>query len=172
MRASRMLLASLLISIVAWILFTWPLPKYAASGIPASSRNPEHLAARYMVPGDHLQLLYRFWLFHDMLRGQTPFFHNVYEFNRGDDEETHKPGSYYAPFSLVYAVLAEGLNRAAAWNMTGLMSLWLTYLFTWMLANRYTREPWAAAIAALVELLFPYRFENLLGGSPMGFAMI
>ncbi len=167
-----MLLASLLISIVAWILFTWPLPKYAASGIPASSRNPEHLAARYMVPGDHLQLLYRFWLFHDMLRGQTPFFHNVYEFNRGDDAETHKPGSYYAPFSLVYAVLAEGLNRASAWNITGLMSLWLTYLFTWMLANRYTREPWAAAIAALVGLLFPYRFENLLGGSPMGFAMM
>jgi len=167
-----MLLVSFLISLAAWVFFTWPLPKYAASGIPASSRNPEQLAARYMVPGDHLQLLYRFWLFHDMLRGRTPLFHNVYEFNRGDDAETHKPGSYYAPFSLIYAVLAGGLNRAAAWNITGLLSLWLTYLFTWMLANRYTRAPWAAAIAALAGLLFPYRFENLLGGSPMGFAMM
>ncbi|MGD9874686.1 MAG: hypothetical protein AB7T27_10550 [Kiritimatiellia bacterium] len=163
--------ASLLITLVVWMIFTWPLPRFAASGIPATHHRSDTPAERIMFPGDHLQLLYHFWMLGDMLGGKTPLFHNVYEFNAGDDAARFEPGAYYAPFSLAWALLNAACSRALAWNLTGLLSLWLTAFFTWMLASRYTRRWPLAALAALIGIALPYRWVSLLGGSPTGFAM-
>lgn len=163
--------ASLLITLAVWMIFTWPLPRFAASGIPATHHRSDTPAERIMFPGDHLQLLYHFWLAGDMLLGQTPAFHNVYEFNMGDDAARFEPGAYYAPFSILWALLNVPFTRALAWNLTGLFSLWLTAFFTWMLAARYTPRWPLAALAAFLGLALPYRWVSLLGGSPTGFAM-
>jgi len=81
----RLLLYTVAVTLGVWFIFSWPLPRYAAEGIPAAHERVEEQAVRYMIPGDHLQLLYYFWVFGDMIRGETPWFYNLYEFNTGDD---------------------------------------------------------------------------------------
>ena len=163
---------SLAISLVVWGIMSWPLPTRLFEGIPSSSHNVEKGAVRTMIPGDHLQLLYHFWLAGDMAFGPTPVFYNLYEFNTGDDAARYRPKSYYVPFSLVYALLARLAGRAFGWNATGFLALWLTYLATWRLVRRYTRSEAAAAAFSLVSILLPIRWISLLGGSPAGYAMM
>lgn len=158
-------------TLAIWLVFSWPLPRYVTTGIPSSSQNIEAGAERRMMPGDHLQLLYHYWLASDMLAGRTPWFHNVYEFNTGDDAERYRLHPHYAPMSWVYGLFATVLSRAAAYNLTGLVSLGLTVALTWWLARRYTSEPAWAVAAALLAILIPYRWAQLLGGSPAGHAM-
>ena len=63
-------------------MFTWPLPRHVLTAIPFAARadGPSHTQ---MAAGDHLQLLYNFWLFADTLAGHTPWGYNLYEFNAG-----------------------------------------------------------------------------------------
>ncbi|MEI6972438.1 MAG: hypothetical protein WCL44_13095, partial [bacterium] len=163
----------LFLALLVWAVFTWPLPRHITEGIPASASASCGSRARSMISGDHLQLQYRFWLFHDMLRGESPWLSNIYEFNTGpDDKAVIKPGSWYFPFSLVYAAFAQAGGRALAWNLTGLLSLLMTFVFTRSLVRRYVQSEWIAIPAALLAIAIPYRYEALLGGSPAGFAMM
>jgi hypothetical protein len=124
-----------------------------------------------MAPGDHLQFLYYMWLFSDFITGGTPFFYNLYEFNVGDDAARYRPGPYYLPYSLAFALFYQFGNRAIAWNAVSLLALWAACWFTWLLARRYTRSDGVAAVGALLALLFPYQWVQLFGGSPAGFGM-
>ena len=82
MKILREGIASLLITLAVWMLFSWPLPRDLFTTIPYNAANVEDAQViRQMEPGDHLQLMYHFWLFKDMLTGHTPWFHNLYEFN-------------------------------------------------------------------------------------------
>ena len=159
------------ISLVVWAFFSWPLPKHVLTGIPSSDRNVEKYNMRTMISGDHLQLLYHFWLAGDMVRGETPFLHNPYEFNAGDDAARYKPDPYYVPFSLVYAAGAWLGGRAFGWNFAGFISLMLTFFLTWQLVRRYVDREWVAVLGALIGVTMPYRWITLLTGSPTGFAM-
>ena len=166
------MLGSLAITLAVWGAFSWPLPRFLRHGIPMSSQNVEQGHVRAMLPGDHLQLLYHFELARDMVAGRIPWFHNVYEFNTGRDEDRYRPGAYYAPFSLPYALLASLGGRAFAWNVTGLLSLWLTTLGTLWLLRRYTTNTGAMFLGTLAAIALPFRWVNLLGGSPSGLAMM
>lgn len=151
--------------------FSWPLPRYVGSGIPAAAhRTPADI--QNLIPGDHLQFMYYCWLAGDMLAGKTPLFYNLYEFNTGNDRERYEPDAYYIPFSLIYSASAWLGGRAFGWNLTGFISLWLTYLLTWLLARRWTRNELVAVAAALLGIVLPFRWINLFGGSPAGFAMV
>ncbi len=161
----------LLVCLTVWTVFSWPLPLHVTSGIPFSSRSTEKHRVRDMVPGDHLQLLYHFWLAGDMAHGKTPWMHNPYEFNTGQDAERREPGAYYLPFSAVYAVISWLGGRALGWNGSSLLSLMVTYLVTCQLVRRYADGDWTSAVAALISITLPYRWITLLGGSPTGFAM-
>lgn len=152
----------------AWL--SWPLPLHFTRGIPAAA-HPAPSSVQPTVPGDHLQLLYHFWLAGDMLAGRTKPFYNLYEFNTGDDRERFMPGSYYVPFSLLYAAGAALAGPAGGWNLASFISIWLTLLFTWLLARRFTGNWRIAALAALAGMCLPFRWINLFGGSPAGFAM-
>ncbi|MCF7838955.1 MAG: hypothetical protein K9N49_10035, partial [Candidatus Marinimicrobia bacterium] len=163
---------ALLLTVVAWCGLAWPLPLDLTRGIPASARHAGPQTRRYLVPGDHLQLLYHFQLVAGFMRGDPPLFYNLYEFNTGDDEARYLPGKYYAPFSVVFGALAPLAGAALAWNLLGLLALWLTLWFTWLLVRRLAPEPWIAWPAALVALLLPYRWITLAGGSPTGLAML
>lgn len=164
-------LAALGFTVGLWACFTWPLPAELGRAIPASHDGGGVPAVRETIPGDHLQLLYHFTLAQDMMTGRIPWMHNVYEFNLEGDDSRKEPGTYYAPFSLVFALLAGVTGPAAAWNLAGLLGLLLTAWLTYLLARRYTPYRAAAWLAAAVAVLWPYRWINVLGGSPTGFAM-
>ena len=165
--AGGLLLAGLLL----WAVVAWPLPRLFSEAIPCTNLNTEPQAVRPIVPGDHLQLLYHFWLGLDAISGHSPLFHNVYEFNRGDDAARLQPDLYFLPFSLVYAALAPFAGHAAGWNAAGLASVLLGVLALGLLARRFTDSRGAAALAALVAATFPYGWITLFTGSPTGFAM-
>ncbi len=160
------------VSLLAWGLFSWPLPLHVSEAVPLSAKDTEANGIRRMVEGDHLQLMYHFWLFDDMLKGQTPWFHNVYEFNLGDDAARYHFSSYYVPFSLFFSMGYGIGGRACGWNLAGFLAVWISYWLSWLLARRYTREGWLAWVAAAIMLIFPFRWISLLGGSPMGYAMM
>lgn len=172
MSAQRRFLISLAVSLLVWAVYSWPLPLQVSHAIPSSAQNTEPRHVRTMIAGDHLQLLYQFWLAGDMIRGKTPLFHNLYEFNTGADSDRYQFRTHYLPFSFVYLLGELAGGRAFGWNFAGFISLWLTYYLTWLLIRRYVRDDGIAAAAALVGLAFPFRWINLLGGSPMGYAMV
>ncbi|MDD5678644.1 MAG: hypothetical protein PHW60_11765 [Kiritimatiellae bacterium] len=161
-----------LLSLAIWLAFSWPVPRLLTNGIASSGRNIEAFQRRAMIPGDHLQFIYHFWLFSDTLAGHTPWFHNLYEFNTGDDSERRAVTTYYLPFALVFALCAQIGSLALAWNLTGFIAIWITFLATFLLARRYADDcgiPW---IAALLAVAFPYHWYALLGGSPTGLGMM
>lgn len=172
MKHAKILLYSFIITLFLWGIVSWPVPKYAFTGIPASHHTSEANNARVMVAGDHLQFLYHLWLAHDTFSGNTPWFYNLHEFNLGDDEERKSTSMrYYLPFSLFYSAGAIGGNHAFGWNFMGFVSLWITLVFTWLLALRYTKNTLWAMICACISIIFPYRWFTLMGGSPTGLAM-
>lgn len=168
----RPLLFSTAIVTVVWALFAWPLPRHATTGIAYTSRLIDTPRVRHMVAGDHLQLLYHFWLAGDILRGQTPWMSNPYQFNMGIDAADRDLSDYYYPFSVVFAIGDMLLGHAFGWNLTGWLTLVLTFFFTWRLARRYSGGEWSAAAGALLGVILPYRWITLLGGSPTGFDMV
>jgi len=170
-RKRNVLAITLVVTAVCWTAFTWPLPAHVHRGVPVSARAPGPRVGT-MIPGDHLQLMYHFWLLSDMIEGSTPFFYNLYEFNTGDDSERFWPYHYFVPFSLLYTLMAKVGGRAWGWNLTSFVTLWFTYFFTWLLVRRFVADNRIAALLGLMGLVFPYRLDALLGGSPMGFAML
>ena len=159
-----------LITLVA-LLLSWPLPPYAAQGIPYGARNPEHPPIRYNIAGDHLQLIHHFELVYDMLTGKIPWFHNVYEFNVAGDPGTYRPGAYFLPLSGVYAILRLLMDRPLAYNLTWIFSLWLSVLFTWAWLSAFSKDRIAICLGILIALLVPFRWFSLFSGSPAGMAV-
>jgi hypothetical protein len=126
-----------------------------------------------MQAGDHLQLLYHMRLAQSTFAGDTPLFYNLYEFNLGDDEACRSDGMrYYLPFSLFFTLAASIGGPAAGWNFMWMMSLWISFVFTWILLRRYTDDKAWAFICSALAIIFPYRWFSLMGGSPSGLAMI
>lgn len=171
-RRGHTLLLSLLITLIIWTIFSWPLPKYVHHAIPGGAypRAPQ-ATIEPMAPGDHLQLLFNFWLFADTLAGHTPWGENRYEFNAGEGRELRYPDPYFLPMTLVYALGQWIGGEAFGWNLTGIVSLWLTYWFTWALLKRFTRDPWITGLLCALAIAWPYRWVALCGGSPTGFSM-
>ncbi len=154
-----------------WACMTRPLICHFGSAIPYNERrNPETSAVSEIVPGDHIQLLYHFWLCRDMIAGKTPAFSNVYEFNTGDDGARRQFDPYYIPFSIVYALVSPLFGHAAGWNAAGLFAVLVGLFGFFALSRRYAGSDAVAIIVAVVAAAFPYRWITLLGGSPTGFA--
>ncbi len=158
-------------AIVLALVISWPLPRFAASGIPYAARNPEQPPARYDIAGDHLQLMYHFDLVREMITGRIPWFHNPYEFNWEGDTQTFRPDAYFLPYSGIYALLSIPLGQAVAYNLTWLLSVWLTALFAWAWLARFTTDRIAIAMGVLMILLLPFRWLSIFGGSPAGIAL-
>jgi len=163
---------SVLVVLVIWMFFSWPVPRYLGEGISSSSLNLEKGSTRAMIPGDHLQFLYQFWLTGDTLKGNTPLFINPYEFNVGNDADGAFRGTYYVPFSLFHA-LGEGIGgRAFGYNFNQLITMWIMFFFTWLLVRRYSRDDWVSLGAAVVGLSLPYSWITMFDGSPTGLTMM
>ena len=167
---TRLLL--LLGGLMIWSWITWPLPRHLGRAIPWTDRLHEGGArVRELVPGDHLQLYYHFWLTRDMLAGHTPPFRPDYEFNMGGASPRRRFDPHYLPFSLVYAASAPAVGGPAAWNLAGLASVLLGLFGAFRLVLRYADSRATAIGIALLVTAFPYRWITLLGGSPTGYGM-
>lgn len=161
----------LVLTLAVWTLFSWPLPGHIRDAIPSSAYNVEADHGRTMIPGDHLQFLYNFWLASDSL-GQH-FLNDVYEFNTGEPMPLRIPTlTCYFPFPLLFTPLSALAGQAAGWNLTALISLWLTFVFTRKLLRRYTPHTLLATLGALIAIMLPYRWITLLDGSPTGLTMM
>lgn len=159
-------------SVLIWAAATWPAAKEFGRAIPFTNWNHTTQTVHPLTAGDHLQLLYHFWLGVDAAEGRSPFFTNVYEFNTGDDGDRGLPGFYYLPFSAVYGAVAKGWGQAAGWNAAGAASALTGLLFLVLLARRWAGgNAWAGLAAGLVAGTMPYRWVTLLCGSPTGFGM-
>ena len=171
-RKQRLNLSLLVGGLALWAFMTWPLPRHFGSAVPCTIRREQDApAVRDIVPGDHIQLLYHFWLCRDMLAGRTPAFSNVYEFNTGDDAARRKFDPYYIPFSLVYAAVSAPFGHAAGWNAAGLFAILLGLFGFFHLARRFSDSDAAAFVCAIIASAFPYRWITLCSGSPTGFAV-
>lgn len=155
------------------LVLSWPLAQFAGRGIPSSAQNIEQPAWRYAIHGDHLQLLYHFDLMGDMLAGRVPWFQNPFEFNVGQDEDRFRPSAYFFPMSAIYAGF-RGLtnNQALSWNLTWMLSVWLSALFMWGWLRGFTKDPIALTLGVLLSLLLPFRWISIFGGSPAGMALL
>ena len=166
------IIATLILGMILWAVVTWPLPKHFGEAVPYSEKRAEgEPAVTAFVPGDHIQLMYHFWLCRDMIAGKTPAFSNVYEFNTAGDREKFKFDTYYVPFSLVYALVSPLFGDAAGWNAAGLFSHLLGLAGFFLLAFRLCKSPLLAAGLAVTASAFPYKWISLICGSPTGFAM-
>lgn len=164
-------LITLALGMIVWAIITWPIPTNFTKAVPyAEWRESNEPAITSMVPGDHIQLLYHFWLCRDMLAGKTPAFSNVYEFNTKGDEDRFKFDTYYIPFSLVYAITSPLLGHAAGWNAASLFSHLLCLLGLYLLARRLTHSELLSTAIAVALSAFPYRWITIISGSPTGFA--
>lgn len=161
---------STLLTLVVWLVFSWPLPLYVTKGIPSSSSNTELKSYRAMMPGDHLQMLYHHWLVSDQIAGKTPFWYNLYEFNTGDDAALKYVGGDYYPMGLVFALGERMAGQAFGWNLMGLLSLFITTWFSFLLLQDMIRNKALLVLLSVFPVLIPYRWTMLLGGSPTGYA--
>lgn len=171
-RPTERWLLVLLLTALVWIWFTWPLPKHLLSGIPCAGYSVERNPVRAMVAGDHLQLMYHFWLLGDMIRGDTPWFNNCYEFNTGADDASFRPHPFFIPFSLAYVAGERLAGRAFGWNLAGFLSLLFALHFLWRLARRFTDSDRVALAAAVPAFVIPYLWFSLMDGSPTGLGMV
>lgn len=171
MKKSKTALVLLAGALLIWTSVLWPIPRFFGKAVPYTERRAGNVpAVSELVPGDHVQLLYHFWLCRDMISGKTPAFSNIYEFNTGDDEARRHFDPFYVPFSLVYAAVSPLFGNAAGWNAAGLFSVLLGVFGLFALARRFTSSDAVALGTALVLSSFPYRWITLICGSPTGFA--
>ena len=155
-----------------WAVFFCGLPAQMGRCMPFTAHHVgANVETRSLVPGDHIQLLYHFWLTREMVAGRTPFFHNLYEFNTGDDQARWEFDPGYIPFSLVYAAVSEVGGHALGWNVAQLVAVLTAFFFLYGLGARYSRDRWTALAGATLAMCLPYQWVVLAGGSPTGFGM-
>lgn len=164
---------ALVVTVVLWRVFfpTLSTPSRISSSVPCSvlSDDPTPIA---MASGDHLQLLYHLGLLDDYLRGDIPWFSDLWEFNTSDAERRPRPDPCYAPAAGPFLVLRRlGASDALAWNLDHFLFLFVGTLFLAALARRLGAS-WAASFfAAAVAGSLPYRWAAIATGSPTGFCM-
>jgi hypothetical protein len=159
------ILICLVICLLGGILFTWPLATHFFSAIPYTLKPIEGYEQVPLMPGDHLQAFYWYWLLADNLFGSSSFLTNPYEFNG-----PHGPMStVYAffPYSLVY-VLFLPFGPLGAYNALIFLSFLSCGLSMFLLARTWTDDPWASLSAGLAFAALPYRVSHIGGGQLTG----
>ena len=165
------LAALLVVALSLWTVSLWPLPRFAGDSVPCAYVDGEP-TPREMAAGDHLQLIFHFELLGDYLRGDLPWFRDLWEFNTSDEARPRSPDGCYAPFALPYCALRRaGAPAAAAWNACSFLSVLLGAAFCFLLARRCGAGDAGALLAAALAGCVPYRWATIATGSPTGFGM-
>ncbi len=166
--AKRSIVLCLALCLLAGMLFTWPLTSHFLSAIPYTLRPIPGFEQVPLMPGDHLQTYYWFWLLSDNLWGHSALFTNPYEFNG----PTGPMSIVYAnfPFSLLYILLLF-LGPIGAYNGLILFSFLASGLAMFLLAKSWTKDFGASLLAGLVFAVVPYRVSHIAGGQLFGYVI-
>lgn len=163
---------SLFLASAVYLVFSWPLPVYLTEGIPYTARQAAEGGGRYEVMGDHLQLLYHFWLPSEWFTGGTPLGYDLYQFNRGDDDGLTFPVTDYLPFTAIFTLCHLFFSLAASWNLVQFLAYGLAIFWMVRLLDIYKLPQPVVWPLAVMATAFPYQWACLFGGSPTGFAMM
>ncbi|MBI5603696.1 MAG: hypothetical protein HY879_10095 [Deltaproteobacteria bacterium] len=158
----------LALCLMAGILFTWPMVNNFFSAIPFMLFPAPEFARVPLMPGDHLQTYYWFWLLSDNLWGLSHLFTNPYEFNGPAGPMSAVYANF--PFSLLYILLLP-LGPVGAYNGLILLSFLFSGLAMFLLAWTWTRDSWASLLAGLVFAVVPYRVSHIAGGQLFGYVI-
>ena len=141
------------------VAFTWPLTRHLATDVLYTHRAHPGYERVPIAQGDHLQLLYFFWLFGDSVeQGRTPLTDH-YEFRDGGP-----PAFFFQPSLLpLLTFVLSPLGLIASYNLLTLLSFVGAGLATHLLLRLEIDDRWAAFAGALVVALFPYRVAQLAG---------
>jgi len=155
----------LILSLAAGVIFTWPLVPNFFSSIPYTLKPIPGFERVPLMPGDHLQTYYWFWLLPDNFWGGSSLFTNPYEFNG----PTGPMSTVYAnfPFSLLY-ILFLPLGAIGAYNSLILLSFLFSGLAMFLLARAWTNDSWASLFSGLIFAVVPYRISHIAGGQFFG----
>jgi hypothetical protein len=141
------------------VAFTWPLARHLNTDVLYTHRAHPGYERVPFAQGDHLQLLYVFWLFGDSVReGRTPLTDH-YEFRDGSP-----PAFFFQPSLMpLLTFLLSPFGLIASYNLLTLLSFVGAGLSTHLLLRLEIDDRWAAFAGALVVALFPYRVAQLAG---------
>lgn len=161
---------SLLLSLCAAFLIiglvqTYPLLRHMPEAVPYSAQpHPGHEIVS-LTQGDHLQLIYHFWLFKDALEGGHPFLPASLEFSVREEGPSFSP--QFFPLSFGYWIFSP-LGPSLAYNLLLLLSFILSGLSAYLLCSLFF-SPRASFLGGAVFALFPFRYGQLMGGHSNGF---
>jgi hypothetical protein len=156
------------LSILAGVIFTWPLAIHFFSSIPYTLRPIAGFEKVPLMPGDHLQTYYWFWLMGDNLFGGSSLFSNPYEFNGPLGPMSSVFANF--PFSLLYVALLP-LGPLGAYNGLIFLSFFLSGWAVYLLARLWTRDFGASLLAGLIFAVVPYRVSHIAGGQLYGYVI-
>ena len=145
--------------LVLGVAFTWPLARHIGTDVLYTHQAHPGYERVPIAQGDHLQLLYTFWLFTDSVHeGRAPLTDH-YEFRDGSP-----PAFFFQPSLLpLLTFLLSPLGLIASYNLLTLLSFVAAGLATHLLLRLEIEDRWAAFAGALVVALFPYRVAQLAG---------
>ena len=164
----RSLVLCLALCLIAGILYTWPMVLHFFSAIPYGLSPAPEFAQVSLMPGDHLQTYYWFWLLKDNLWGHSHLFTNPYEFNGLCGPMSTVYANF--PFSLLYILLLP-LGTVGAYNGLILLSFLFSGLAMFLLAWAWTRDSWASILAGLIFAVVPFRVSHIAGGQLFGYVI-
>lgn len=146
---------------------TWPLARDLTDCIPYTHQPSPGYERFPLMPGDHLQFLYWFWLFCDNVLGPSALFTNPYEFSTFITPQG-LPGYPNFPFSAFYLAFWP-FGMVTAYNCLVLLSYVLAGLCAWTLAREALQDELAALLVGLAFALMPYRAAQVMVGHLYGF---
>jgi hypothetical protein len=139
-----------IISLVAVIALTWPLPARFATVLPESRG-----------VGDGLMHAWNVWWFKEALLAQrtNPYWSGAIYYPQGASLYFHTLGLGLAPVAIPLQFVVDA---AAALMLTLLIGLWLTALATYLLLWEIVRHRGAALLGGLAVALAPTQLYHLL----------
>jgi hypothetical protein len=141
------------------VLFTWPLARHIGTDVLYTHEAAPGYERVPIAQGDHLQLLYVFWLLGDSLREGRSLLTDPYQFQTGGPS-----GFLFQPSLLpLLTLLLSPLGLVRAYNVLTLLSFAAAGLSAYLLVRLETSDRWAAVAGALVVALFPFRVTQLAG---------
>jgi len=164
--AKHPIVICLALCLIVGLIFTWPLALHFFSAIPYTLRPIQGFEQVPLMPGDHLQTYYWFWLLSDNLFGNSSLLTNPYEFNGPIGPMSAVYANF--PFSLLYIILLF-LGPIGAYNGLILLSFILCGLSMFLLAKEWTKDLWASLLAGLVFAAAPFRVSHIAGGQLPGY---
>lgn len=157
------------VCLIAGILYTFPMIMHFGDGIPYTRYGIKGELIQHGVGGDHYQLYYRFWLFKDVLNGNSRLFEDKYEFST-EDGASFPVGSYFMPYPFIFNAF-DWLGNGAGYNAVIIASYVFSGLSMYLLLFLYTKDSSASLLGGLIFALAPYRMTSVLSGHPTGLSM-